>query len=573
MLMELYISDFAIIDRMNIEFSSGLNILSGETGTGKSILINALNLVMGQRAATEWIREGKSTADVLAVFEIKDNKKISGLLKENNIDADNTLIIRRILSKNGKHKVFVNDRPVSLSFLNAMAMDIVSIANQNEHQALLKSDMQLLVIDRYGGLDKERQDFATLFNEVHAIQKEIKRLKKQESIREERRELLQFQAREIDELGILPDEDNMLVQEKQRLVNALRLSEAAHQGFTLLYGVEGAISEQLASLGAQLERLLNVEPSFKAFAERIHDIRFKIDDLARGLDDYSENTVHDPVRLNEVEERLQAIKGLTKKYGGSIEALFKKRASIFNELSQIETCTQNIEEFERLFYKKGGILLKSAYKLSEKRHDISRKLAKEICQELAGLSMKGAVFELDFKKFEAAGGQEYIIINEECVGPYGMDEVVFMFSANIGEPPKDMSRVASGGELSRLLLALKGRLAEVDAVSTVIFDEVDVGIGGVAANMVGEKLSALAEKRQVICITHLPQIASRRGRHFKVDKVVEKGRTLSNVALLDDNGRVEEISRMLGGDHITKNTIEHARDMLKHGDIIAPAGI
>ncbi len=573
MLMELYISDFAIIDHMNIEFSSGLNILSGETGTGKSILINALNLVMGQRAATEWIREGKSNADVSAVFEIKGNKKISGLLKENNIDADHTLIIRRILSKNGKHKVFVNDRPVSLSFLNAMAMDIVSIANQNEHQALLKPDMQLLIIDKYGGLDKERQNFTIFFNEVHAIQKEIKRLKKQEVSRDERRELLQFQAREIDELGILPDEDNMLVQERQRLANALRLSEAARQGFTLLYGVEGSMSEQLASFGTQLERLLNIEPSFKVFAENLNNIRFQIDDLARGLDHYSENTVNDPVRLNEVDERLQAIKGLTKKYGGSIEALLKKRVSIFNEFSQIETCTQNIEEFEKSFYEKGGMLLKSAYKLSEKRHNISRELAKEICQELAGLSMKGAVFQLDFKKFEAAGGQEYISINEECVGPHGMDEVVFMFSANIGEPPKDMSKVASGGELSRLLLALKGRLAEVDAVPTVIFDEVDVGIGGIAANMVGEKLSALAEKRQVICITHLPQIASRRGRHFKVDKVVENGRTLSNVALLDDNGRVEEISRMLGGDHITKNTIEHARDMLKHGDIITLTGI
>jgi len=566
MLRELYISDFAIIDSMNIEFSPGLNILSGETGTGKSILINALNLVMGQRAATEWIREGKSNADVSAIFEIKDNKRISELLKENNINADHTLIIRRILSKNGKHKVFVNDRPVSLSFLNAMAMDIVSIANQNEHQALLKPDMQLIIIDRYGGLDQERQKLADLFNEVYAIQKEIKRLKKQELNRNERQELLQFQAKEIDELAVAPDEDNMLGQERQRLANALRLSEAARQGFTLLYGVEGAILEQLASLGAQFERLMNVDPLFKDFTEHLNSIRFQIEDLARRLDYYSENTVNDPARLNEVEERLQDIKGLIKKYGGSIEALLNKRNAISDELDKIETCTQNIEELEKLFYEKGGMLLKSACKLSEKRHNISKELAKEICQELAGLSMKGAAFHLDFKKFEPAGGQEYIKINEACVGPHGIDDVMFMFSANIGEPPKDMSKVASGGELSRLLLALKGRLAEVDAVPTVIFDEVDVGIGGIAANMVGEKLSALAKKRQVICITHLPQIASQRGRHFKVDKVVENGRTLSHVVPLDDNGRVEEISRMLGGDHITKNTIEHAHDMLKYGD-------
>ncbi len=564
MLKELSIRNFAIIDDLGIRFSKGLTIMSGETGAGKSIVLNAVNLLLGSRASTEMVRTGAKAAELEALFEIGPESRAAAAMESHGYDAADGLLIRRLISRKDGSRVYVNGRLATIQALAAITEKLASISGQHAHQGLLKADQHLHILDQFGGLLPLREEVGALYAQLVPLIKSLDGLIRSRERQSEQIQLLRFQQKEIEAAAPQAGEDELLDVERRRLKHAEALYGAAYAAIETLYGGEGAVTERLAEIHSQLTKAAAVDAGLKRPAESLADIGFRIEDVVGELQSYLKTIQVDDRRLEAVEERLDALIKLKRKYGGSIDAVLNKLEAIRSELDAVENIAERIAAAESRLAAVKQKLAAAARSLSERRRKAAGELSERVETELATLKMAGTAFEAAMQPVPAGQNDDQRLTDGGCLlTETGVDRIEFMISPNVGEDPKPLAGIASGGELSRVVLALKSILAATDAVETVVFDEVDAGIGGGTAEVVGRKLAQLSRHHQVICITHLPQIAKFADDHLCITKEVARGRTRTRIHLLDDAARRQEIARMLGGERITDATLEHARELLK----------
>lgn len=563
MLQELSIKNFAIIDDLQISFSDGLTILSGETGAGKSIIINAVNLLLGSRATAKLIRSGYQTAELEALFKIEKGGVIAEIMEENGYECKEGLLIRRIISRQDRHRIYINGHLSTIQLLNLFTENLASISGQHAHQGLLREDRQLSIIDQFGGLVLLRDEVYRVFHEIVPMIRKLNDLKQKKERQKEHRQLLEFQQTEIRQAAITPGEDIALEQERNRLKNSEELFQAVQSSIEILYDAPGAAVEDLLTVKKDLEKAAHMDSILQSTVEGIADAAFRLEDIAEELRNYLKKIQIDENHMDTVEARLDNLAKLKRKYGGSLESVMYRLESIDKELSSIDNLSEHIADSEKKLSELHRTLVDLSTELSGKRKKTAASLAKKVVKELASLKMPKTKFEISFqtlppdKKTDA-----YLTVGKNAVNETGIDQITFLIAPNVGEPLKPLSGIISGGELSRVVLALKAILAKTDSVETIVFDEVDAGIGGGVAEVVGKKLSALARHHQIICISHLPQIAKFADHHFMISKQVIKGRTKTTIKRLRESERIKEIARMLGGEDITRATLDHAREML-----------
>ena len=567
MLQELSIRNFAIIDDLTIQFGDGLSILSGETGAGKSIIINAVNLLLGSRATTKLIRTGADAAELEALFHIQPSCKAAKIMRNQGFDPDEGLLIRRIIArphnKTGRHRIYINGRLATMQLLNTITCNLASISGQHANQLLLNEEQHLLILDQFGGQTHLRRQLFERYHQLTPLVKQLQSLIKSKQKLTERIDLLEFQKKEITDAAIKPKEDAVLEQERTLLKNAEKLYLAVHESIETLYGSQGAVVEQLGHVEKHLSLAVQIDPLLASSAENITNTVLQIEDLSGDLRTYLQTIRIDEQRLNDVEERLYQLGQLKKKYGATVEDVIARLTVIEDELNRIENRDVEIATLETQIAEIFTDLSAQAQTLSAKRRKTARMLSSEVEKELASLKMEKTRFEAAIEPLPAKDDADaYFVTDGHLITETGMDSVAFMIAPNVGEALKPLSAIVSGGELSRIVLALKAILAATDAVGTVIFDEVDAGIGGGVAEVLGQKLAALAKHHQVVCITHLPQIAKFGDNHFIIAKHVSGGRTRTTIKPIDAEERIHEIARMLGGVTITPTTLEHAREML-----------
>jgi DNA repair protein RecN (Recombination protein N) len=550
MLNELHISDFAIIKDLKLSLKPGLNTLTGETGAGKSIIINAMNLLLGGRASSDLIRTGCKEARVGALFAIPEQAGVAEALQEMGYPGDAELLIQRTINREGKNKVFINGTMATLSMLSKLGVMLINISGQHESQVLLRPDNHLFLLDAFGLLSERRDVVNGLYQEAVGAEAEISKLKTAVKAAEANRELANFQAREIDAAGVQMDEDALLDEERSRLQHAEELLTSLTEAYDLIYESNDSVVSKLSQGLKKVSKAAEIDGRLEKVRESLDELQARIEDAAFNLRDARRSVGIDPGRLSEVEERIAVLNGLKRKYGGSISAILSHReqalARIFED-EELQRCLNGAEKNLDSLLK---ILRKEAGALSAARREAADRLEAAVERELAQLHMESTRFRVSMQD------------SAERIGPEGMDRVEFLISTNVGEEMKPLAKIASGGELSRMMLSLKTILAGTNSVETLIFDEVDSGISGATAEVVGEKLRKLARYHQILCITHLPQIASQAETHFLVKKAVADGRTSTAIAELDTKGRVQEIARMLAGKEITDGALTRAREML-----------
>lgn len=563
MLRELSIKHFAIIDDLSISFDDGLSVLTGETGVGKSIIIKAVDLILGGRMTADLIRSSEETAELEALFEVPEQSQAVQVGEAQGLDLTEGLLIRRVIQRSGRHKTFINGGLATTQMLANINQYLASIAGQHSHQALLKPDYHLLILDQFGDLLELRGKVASGYQQILPLIKKLALLKRQRDQQTQRCELLAFQAKEIQQAQIVAHEDGKLEQERQRLKHAQHLYDTVGASVELLYGVDGAVVERLSGIGKELQSLGNLDSSLSPVGQRLQDASFEVEDIARDLQTYLHGIVFDAERLEVVEQRLYLLEGLKRKYGGSLESVIAFGQEAEKQLAQASSLPESIEQTEVELTRVYQELCDLCGQLSRKRRSAAKHLAKAVQQEVALLGMTKTRFDVQFASVPCGDDMDsHLLFNGRAMEATGIDRVEFVVSPNIGEDLRPLSRIASGGELSRFILALKAILATNDAVETLIFDEVDAGIGGGVAEMIGEKLASLARFHQVICITHLPQIARFGKNHFKIEKKIRQGRTHTLITPVQGEDRIKELARMLGGVKITKKALAHAREMM-----------
>lgn len=563
MLAELFIKNFAIIDDLRISFSDGLIVLTGETGAGKSIIVGAIQLLLGGRATSDLIRTGCDAAELEALFEIPDNGKVAQVMASYDLDVSEGLLIRRIISRNNRHRIYINERLVTLKRLNSITENLAGISGQHAHQKLLRQDHHLSVLDAFGGLNSLRKDVYQSYHELMPMISELEALKEKQQTQTDQIEFYRFQRDEILGAELKPQEDTQLEQEASVLKNAQSIHKTVFETLGTLYDSKGAVVERLIETGRQMQIACQKDVRLSPLAKRMEDVTLQLEDIAGELRKYMPTIRFDDRRMEEIESRLDRIRKLKRKYGGSVEAILDVLKNLEQKLDGVENLAERISETEKQINQKKAALADLALKLSSGRQEAARQLEQRVEEELATLSMDRTRFKVDFANPQRSESSNWKIkANGKAVSATGIDSVAFMIAPNPGEAPKPLSSIASGGELSRVVLALKTIMAEKDSVETVIFDEVDAGIGGGVAEVVGMKLAAMASLHQVLCITHLPQIAKFGQQHFRITKVVSRGQTQTHIEPLNVTERIEEIARMLGGMTLTKATMDHAAEML-----------
>jgi DNA repair protein RecN (Recombination protein N) len=564
MLKELSIRNFAIIDDLQIGFSSGLTVLSGETGAGKSIILNAVNLLLGSRASADLVRTGAKTAELEALFQITPASSVARIMSELGYDPAEGLLIRRIIARSDSNRVYINGRLATIQILNTITENLASISGQHAHQGLLKEDEHLLILDQFGRLMSQRQKVYDQYHKILPLIDELEKLKTIRDRQAEHLELLQFQQKEICDAGIVHGEDIELEQERLRLKNAETLYQIVHGSIEELYGAPGSVIERLLEVKKNLERAGQIDSQLNSRAGSLSESTYLIEDLIEELRSYLRLIQLDEQRIETVEERLDELNKLKRKFGGSLEAVQSQLERIEQELLNVENIGEKINGVKNLLAERHDRSKELASKLSRNRKKAAGVLAQKIIEALSSLKMVQTIFKVNLDTISwNQKTDRYLKIDDHTLTETGIDRVTFMIAPNLGEDLKPLANIASGGELSRVILALKAILAETDSVETIIFDEVDAGIGGGTAEVVGRKLAELAKHHQVICITHLPQIAKFGEHHFSISKHVIDGRTRTALQPLSEADRHREIARMLGGENITSATLEHARELLE----------
>ncbi len=559
MLTELYISNLAIVDKLQIQFGPGFNVLTGETGAGKSILVDALSLLLGGKASAEMIRTGQEEASVEGFFEVKESSSLQ-FLRKWPLDISEGLAIKRLIHRSGRSRAFLNGQAITLHMLAELGEELIHIYGQHEHQHFLNPEKHLEILDRSGGLFELRQQYQELYEEWKGKSSELKELESKEKNRVERLELLNFQWQEITRANLKPprpgqpNEEQELLQERARLVHAEKLYSLAQQAVDLLYAERGSAIERLQITFQRLKEGMKIDPALSPLAATIESTLFQVQDLAATLRSYGEKIVFDPKLLEEISFRLDEIQRLKKKYGPTFEDVWQYKGKIELERRDLENCAWQISDLQKKVSELTESAFRRAKELSAKRREVAKELGAKVEAELITLGMNKVRFHIEVQ--EDPQGK---------LGKEGLNQVEFLISPNPGEELRPLVKIASGGELSRIMLAMKRILAEDFGVESLVFDEVDAGIGGGMAEVVGRKLREISRAHQVFCITHLPQIASLGDAHYKVSKKVKGGRTVVECQLLKDKEREEEIARMLGGVQITDKTLAHAREMLRIG--------
>ncbi len=563
MLSELFIKNFAIIDDLSIRFSDGLTIFSGETGAGKSIIINAVNLLLGSRASAKMIRTGAESAELEALFHLPENSPARRVLASHGYEDSEELLIRRIISANNRHKIYVNDRLATMQLLTSVTDNLAAISGQHEHQRLLKESWHLLILDQFAGLISLRNEVYQCYHEIIPLIQKLDDLQNSSQQQDDHIELLTYQKQEIDDAGITPEEDALLKEELVRLKHAEMLYQTVCNGVETLYSADGAVTERIAEICKSLEKAAGIDPALSQSSEALADIAVRIEDVTDQLRSYSDSISFDDQRLEEIEIRLDLLTRLKRKYGGSLESIFTYRHKIEQDLSDLENLSTAIADTEKALETKKDHIVKLCRDLFEKRRNAADELSRRIESELHSLKMKNTRFSVVFEEIPAAQTPSpYLCVNQTGISETGMERAIFMIAPNPGEELRPLSAIASGGELSRVILGLRAIMADTDTPSTLIFDEVDAGIGGEVAEMVGKKLADLSRLHQVVCITHLAQIAKFGDHHHKISKETHAKRTRTLIEELSHEDRVEETARMIGGAEITPTTRKHAREML-----------
>ncbi len=551
MLKELKIRNLAIIDDLTVRFAKGLNVLTGETGAGKSIVVDALGLSLGDRAQSDLVKSGEAEATVQAYFDLDNFADLRDL----GIDASDGLFIRRVISSGGKSRAYINDTMVTLQTLSAVGKSLVDILSQHEHQSLLTQETQRTLLDSYGKLLSEKDAVGTLYHEVQALKARYAELRDKGQERAHRIDLLRFQLQEIDSASLKSGEKEAIEDERKILANLNKLTELTEAAYAALYESEGSCSERLSKVVSLLREMSAIDSGIAETLQLIESAMPLVEDASIALGRYRDRFDFEPDRLEHIEDRLDLIKKLEKKYGAGIDAILTYRDNAQEELREFESADEDLAAVESELKTREGELLHAASDLSEKRKKTARKIEKLISETLQELAFGKAEFRIGIKKETGDDGTYKI-------GPNGMDKIEFLFSANPGEPMKPLSKIISGGELSRVMLALKSILADVDDIPVLIFDEVDAGIGGRTAESVAKKLLLISGGRQLLCITHLPQIASRGDFHLKIEKKEKNGRVHVEVKELLGQERQDEIARMLSGT-ITEISRRHAGELLE----------
>lgn len=555
MLVELSIKDFAIIDSLTVSFGRGLNIFTGETGAGKSIIMDAISLILGDRASSDIIRATKEEALVEAMFDVAGHAGVEEVLSVAGIPFSDDLIIRRIVQRAGRNRVYINGSLATLVTLTEVGRLLIDIYGQSEHQSLTRPDEHMEILDSFGGLGRLRAYMAGTYREYITRKKELDTLLHDSKTTSEKKEFLEFQLKEITEAALSEGEEEELKKLKERLSNSEKIKNITEEAERLLYSEAGSAVERLGSVVKALKDLSALDERLADKAKVLETSLFEIEETASFLRSYSESIEADPDGLENVLSRIDLINRLKKKYGPTVAEILKKRDGIEKELSGLSDFEEKKVALEAAAKEAREKAAEAAASLTDARMASSGELEKRIEEEIGGLGMKGAVFEVSVETERNPDGSPRF-------GEKGAERVNFFIAVNKGEGLKPLAKVASGGELSRLMLAIKSVTA-AGRVPTLIFDEIDTGVGGAMAQVVGLKLKEVAAANQVLCITHSPQIAAFADRHFGVEKKTSEGRTTTRVAELGSADSLEHISRMLGGMKVTDITRRHATELVE----------
>lgn len=555
MLTNLRIENVAVIEKVSISFEKGLNILTGETGAGKSIVIDAINAVLGERTTKQIVRNGADSAKVTAYFDFIGENVID-VLKSLDIEPeeDGSLLINRVITADGRSTCRINGQPVTVSMLRQVGNELISICGQHDSQKLLQSENHIVYIDSLGGTSELLEDYRTVYTKACKIKKELDSLKRNDSDNRQRLDFLKYQIDELERADIQIGEKEKLNGEKRKIKDREKITSALYSAHSIISGDENTsgLCDNLYHLSSFLAQLRDYDSEFGEYEKSVDDLRYELEDCLSALNRMSSSFEDEEVDIDSIEERLDIIYRLSKKYGSTEEEMLEALERLQKEYHSITTSDERAEALEGEYNQISQLLRKKASILSEKRKSFCVEFEKQIMQQLAYLDMPGAVFKVDFKTVNP--------------GSNGIDDVQFLLSANAGQEPKPLSKIASGGELSRIMLAIRCALAESESVSTLIFDEIDTGISGRAAHKVGYKLKQLSSGFQVICVTHLAQIAAGADNHLLIEKRTEEGKTFTLVTNLESDARIKEIARIIGGDIVTQATLSSAEELIKFFD-------
>ncbi|MET3699177.1 DNA replication and repair protein RecN [Bacillus oleivorans] len=555
MLAELTIRNFAIIDELTFSFKEGLTVLTGETGAGKSIIIDAIGLLAGGRGSAEFIRHDAEKTELGGLFFVDPKHPVCAKLTEYGCPVEEgNIILNRDIYKNGKSVCRVNGKLVTIALLREIAASLIDIHGQNEHQILLNEDEHLSLLDQYGGkeIGQALQAYQELFFDYEKIQKQLKQLSQNEQENAHRIDLLQFQLNEIQSANLAPNEDEELKLEKQKLIHFEQLYKQLQLTYDALQGDQKGM-DWLGLAMSELEQVQTIDPQAKEWYDTVANAYYSLEDVVRSVRDQIHNFEFDEERLNEVESRLNEISQLKRKYGKNVSEILEYAAAIEEELDRLENRESHIEGLTKQLRSIELDLAIEAKNLQEIREKYSVQLTEDIHQQLKDLYMDKTKFKVEFKP-----SSQY--------SSHGQGAAVFLLSPNPGEPLKPLSKVASGGELSRIMLAIKSIFSKHQQITSIIFDEVDTGVSGRVAQSMGEKIYELSVNSQVLCISHLPQVAAMADSHFYIAKLIENDRTKTEVKILGTEDRIDEIGKMMSGTEITQATKQHAKELIVYGE-------
>lgn len=565
MLRTLTIRDYALIDELEVHFGSGLNVITGETGAGKSIVVGALKMILGERASTEVVRTGARKAVIEGEFDEAAIQAVVEKLEANEIEAGDHVILRREISPS-QSRAFINDTPATVQLLRDVAAHLIDLHGQHEHQSLLRTETHLPVIDVFGSLDGEKSAYSVAYEAVGSLERERASLMRRERELTQKRDLYGLQIQEIDRVNPQAGEDETLEAERRVLENAEQLFQSTAGLAELLYTGDSAVHDSLASARNELQDLARIDSAFEESLVELRSAEAVVSELGRMLQQYNARVEFNPERLEEIRERLVAIDSLKRKYGGTLDLILEHRAEIGREFELVQDFEGAISRLANRIEEAKVELSSRAVELSAARQKTAARVEEGIIRELGGLGMPESRFEIRFTVEERPTGWVRLADGRVVEASYdGVDRVEFYISTNVGEDLRPLARVASGGEISRIMLALKSILAKSERLPILVFDEIDTGISGRMARRVGESMKDLARFHQIIAITHLPQIAALGNVHFTVSKSVEDGRTVTRMTPIDDESRTDHIAALLAGGVVTEASRESARELMKAG--------
>ena len=563
MLTLLYIKNFALFNEVSVSFQNGLNIITGETGAGKSLIVDTLNLLLGERTDVSVLRKNAPKAIVEGVFSVSI-PEVDAFLSENNLDIfEQEVRIRREINASGRSRSFINDTPVTMETLRSFGELLIDIHGQHEHQSLLKNAKHIDYLDAFGGQQSKLQEIGLSFKKIRLLKKSLERLIEKTRLLEERRDYLQFQLNEINGVNPIQGEDEKLEEEEKILANAEKLFGLSTDAYQIIYEDDRSVYELLTRVEAILAELQQIDKRFDDFVKLGTEAKINIDEIAKFLQSYTTNFEFNPERLEEIRNRLGTLTRLKKKYGVTIDDILKKKVEIESELQMVDSADSEIEHLQADIEDEMRRYARLAEDISIGRKKTAQILKTEVERILHKLGMEKAVFQVQVEPLETPDG--WIKIGEKFYQgtAKGIDRVRFFISANPGEPPKELSKIASGGEISRVMLTIKSVLAEKDKIPVLVFDEIDNGISGRIAQRVGRQLHLLSKSHQIVCVTHLPQIAGAGDAHYAVEKTVTNNQTHTTLRALNENERVVEIAKLIGGEKISDVNLKSAEELLK----------